>query len=225
MMNKWFILFAFAIAPWILVGAGLNLNRSIWLSFLFYHFLFLLPASLFYRKLWIDHLKLPSGNLVLVVVAGGLIASLLAALLYKISGIYIVDSDNAFETLVSLQFSKDLLVPLSLYFVFVNASFEELFWRGTMQNLIEEKWPEREHLSVSLTAAAFGTWHYLPLRLLLNPGIAELVCLIIVVTGFGLGKIYQKTESLVIPMLIHALVLDLPIIIVLWLLCARQPIQ
>lgn len=122
------------------------------------------------------------------------------------------------DLLYRLGYDQRLLLALGLYFITVNPAFEELYWRGSVQNLMIKVLKDRPGTAILITALAFGAWHYLVLRLLLNPGYAEFACAVIVLAGYLLGLLYQRTGSLTLSLLIHSLVLDLPLIVVLFLL-------
>lgn len=76
------------------------------------------------------------------------------------------------DLLYRLGYDQRLLLALGLYFITVNPAFEELYWRGSVQNLMIKVLKDRPGIAILITALAFGAWHYLVLRLLLNPGYA-----------------------------------------------------
>ena len=211
-------LIALASAPWLCVGLGLYGAANIWAAFLFYHWFLLFPLCFFYRRLWLGHIKAPRGRHLVLVIPCSVVASGAAWLVYRFWGVYVLDSVRVMDLLYRLGYDQRLLLALGLYFITVNPAFEELYWRGSVQNLMIKVLKDRPGTAILITALAFGAWHYLVLRLLLNPGYAEFACAVIVLAGYLLGLLYQRTGSLTLSLLIHSLVLDLPLIVVLFLL-------
>lgn len=107
------------------------------------------------------------------------------------------------------------LLPLGGYFVVVNASLEELFWRGVILNEFDQLGDKLKRFGAVWTTCTFAAWHYLVLRLLLRPVWAEVTLLGLVAMGAAMSVLYRRTGSIVLPILWHALVFDLTLIIVL----------
>jgi membrane protease YdiL (CAAX protease family) len=103
-------------------------------------------------------------------------------------------------------------MPLAVYFIIVNAILEELFWRGVILNELDEVTKSWRMFGTAWTATTFAAWHYLVLRALLQPGYAELTVLGVLGMGIFTSWLYRKTQSIIVPILWHALVFDLSII-------------
>lgn len=207
---------AIALGPWLPVWLGMYVFNNIWLTFALYHGLLLLPVSLMGRRYWSKHLKLPSWHHLAGTVTASAVTCLLVYVLLKWSGSLIVDRERMLASLTSRGFVPALLPVLSVYFVVVNPVLEELFWRGTLINRLPGGIENARLPGLFLLSLAFAAWHYLPLRALLSPGFAELTVLAMLAAGCFETWLYRKTESIILPTIWHALVFDLPIILVLW---------
>ena len=106
------------------------------------------------------------------------------------------------------------LLPFGFYFVPVNATLEELFWRGVVLNELRGTGETIWTIGALWTAFTFAAWHFLVLRLLLRPGWAELAVLGILAAGIFLAWLYRQTHSIIVPILWHGLIFDLALIVV-----------
>jgi membrane protease YdiL (CAAX protease family) len=198
--------------PWPAVYGGMYIIRSVVWTFFLYHGVCLLPAIIWGRRLWLAHWKLPARRdwaLVLLVAA---LSCALGVGAYKLTGSMIVSHDDVLQVLTARGFRASFLLPLAFYFIVVNATLEELFWRGVVLNELDYVNRQYRYAGTVWTAAAFGTWHYLVLRALLRPGFAELATAGVICMGFFTSWLYRRSDSIVIPILWHALVFDLAII-------------
>lgn len=198
--------------PWPAVWFGMYKLSSLVATFFLYHFGCLLPAIIWQRKLWRSHLTLPSRKQWIVLIATALSACLAAVFIYKFSGTMIVSRTQVLSVLTERGFSARWLLTLSLYFVVVNATLEELFWRGVVLNELDLVNARTRFAGTAWTAFAFAAWHWLVLRALLRPGWAELGVLGVLGMGFFSSWLYRKTRSIILPILWHALVFDLAVI-------------
>lgn len=217
--NPYLSLILILLLPWIAAWITLYLLSNMWLSFGVYHFLILVPVALKWKSLWIEDLKVLSFKTFLSIVLFSSISVGFAILIFDSIGSLFLDFQIVRATLMNFEFKTEFLGLLSIYFITVNPVLEELFWRGTIQNRLKKiELPAR--LCVAIASICFGAWHYMVLRLLLKSGYSELVTLAIIACGFGFGYLYERTRSLTVPIVVHSLVCDLPIIVVLWKLFA-----
>lgn len=208
------IFFLLTILPWPAVWYGMYELRSIVWTFFLYHSLCLLPGIIFGFKLWKDHLGLPTRRQIAVLLAAAVITCTFGTLIYNFSGTLIVDRQDVLKVMTERGYMATWILPLSFYFIFINAILEELFWRGVILNeldLLNKQW---RNAGTIWTAVTFGAWHWLVFRLLVEPGWAEISVLTLMGVGLGASWLYRKTNSLVLPILWHAFVVDLAAIVV-----------
>ena len=212
--RRLFAVLGLTLLPWPAVWLGLYRWDNLWLTFLLYHGLCLLPAALWGRRLWRGAWRGPTRTQWLALLAAVLVAVPLFLLGYALLGRAVMSAQDVLSVMTRRGFAARELLPLGLYFVPVNATLEELFWRGVVLNelrgLDETAWT----FGVAWTAATFAAWHWLVLRLLLRPGWAELTVLGILGAGVLFSWLYRRTGSIIVPILWHALVFDLALIAV-----------
>ena len=213
--KDYLIILSLCLLPWPLIAAGIYLESNMWVTFFFYHWLLLFPFAIWKRSYWSGDIKFPSLKVIALVLLAAVLTGFLALCIYDASGKLIVDAGAVKTVLMRLKYDENLLVPLIVYFVIVNPFLEEIFWRGSVQNLVLEHFENRPLLGLSFTAIAFGAWHYLVLRVLLEPGASELFVFGVVLVGFLLGFIYRKTSNLMVSVLVHSLVFDLSVVLIL----------
>jgi membrane protease YdiL (CAAX protease family) len=197
--------------PWPAVWLGMYEIRSILWTFVAYHFICLLPAIIWGRQLWLPHLLLPAGKQWLIVGAAAIGACLLGVFIYTVGGDMVLSKKEVLKVMTERGFNAGYLVPLGVYFVTVNAITEELFWRGVVLNELELMNERYRAVGSLWTAIAFSAWHWLVLRVLLKPIWAEVAVAGILIMGLYCSWLYRKTQSIVMPILWHALVFDLAI--------------
>lgn len=197
--------------PWPAVWYGMYELRSIHFTFFLYHGVCLLPAIIWGAPLWRSHVFPPNRNHWGILVAAAVTTCLLALFVYTTTGEILVSKKEVMEVMTHRGFNATYLLPLAVYFVVINATCEELFWRGVVLNELELV-SERYRLVGTLwTAFAFSAWHWLVFRTLLKPGWAELAVGCVLLMGLYCSWLYRKTQSIVIPILWHGLVFDMAI--------------
>lgn len=162
-----------------------------------------------------SHMRLPSAKQWVVAAVATTLTTVMAIGAYELSGELILSKKEVLQvlTLRGFRATQYYLVPLAFYFVFVNATLEELFWRGTVLNILDDvKQNQTRRYGYIWTAAAFGAWHWLVLRALLRPGWAEAATAGVMAMGFLSSWLYRKTDSIIIPIIWHAFVFDFAII-------------
>jgi membrane protease YdiL (CAAX protease family) len=207
--------------PWPAVWYGMYELRSIVWTFFLYHGVVLLPACIWGRNLWWSHVRTPTGKQWLVLFFAGIFSCLVAVAAYNTTGELIVSRQHVLGALTERGFRATALLPLAIYFVIVNAVLEELFWRGVVLNELDYLNTRVRHAGTVWTALAFATWHYLVIRTLLQPGYAEMAVLGVLAVGVFCSELYRRTQSIVLPILWHALVFDIAIIAMFAVLVMR----
>lgn len=203
-----------SLAPWPAVWLGMYVLHNLVWTFFLYHGLCLLPAAVWGRKLWLDSLHLPKKRYLVILLITTLIALPLTLYIYHILGNSFIDASSLLTVVTQRGFKASWYVPLGFYFVPVNAVLEELFWRGVVLNELKGLSERYSRIGAIWTAFTFAAWHYLPVRLLLRPGWAELAVGGIVLAGVLFSWLYRKTGSIILPTLWHALVFDLALILI-----------
>ena len=127
----------------------------------------------------------------------------------------LLDSPELLRSVVTERgFRTAWLLPFGVYFVAVNATLEELFWRGVVLNELRGTGDTIWTLGAVWTALTFAAWHYLVLRLLLRPGWAEVTVLGVLAAGIFFAWLYRKTHSIIVPILWHGLLFDFALVVV-----------
>jgi membrane protease YdiL (CAAX protease family) len=198
--------------PWPAVWFGMyKLSSLVWTFFL-YHGVCLLPAVIWQRRLWLPHVVKPSSRQWLLAVVTAALTTGAAVTAYHMTGDVIVSKKDVLQVLTLRGFNASYLLPLAFYFVVINATLEELFWRGVVLNELDYVGSKWRKLGYIWTGIAFAGWHWLVLRTLLKPGWAELAVCGVLGMGFLSSYIYRRTQSIVIPIIWHAFVFDFAII-------------
>jgi membrane protease YdiL (CAAX protease family) len=188
--------------------------KSLAWTFVLYHGICLLPAAIAGRHLWRNAVKVPTRRELWILAITAVIVLPLTMVVFRwIGAVFITDAD-VMRVMTTRGFEVRWLTPLGVYFVPVNSILEELFWRGVILNLLSRT-PERPNrIGAVWTAFAFAAWHYLVIRMLVRPGWAELTVACIVGAGVFFSWLYRKSGSIILPILWHGLVFDLPIILI-----------
>jgi membrane protease YdiL (CAAX protease family) len=200
--------------PWPMVWLGMYRLDSLWATFLLYHGLCLAPVIYWGRRWWRGSWRLPTARQTAALAMGVAISLPLFVWAYGAIGAWFINAPALLHMVSRRGFHAHWLLPLGLYFVPVNATLEELFWRGVVLNALRGLGKPAWTLGAVWTACTFAAWHWLVLRLLLRPGWAEAAVLGIVAAGFFFSWLYRRTGSIVVPILWHALVFDLALILV-----------
>ncbi len=201
--------------PWPAVWLGMYHYDSLWLTFLLYHGVCLLPAVVWGRRLWRGGWRGPTPAQWAALAVGLLLALPLFLECYALIGARLLDAHALLHVVTRRGFRARELLPLGLYFVPVNAVLEELFWRGVVLNELRGLGGPDWTAGAVWTALTFAGWHWLVIRLLLRPGWAEAAVLGILAAGVFFSWLYRRTGSIVVPILWHGLVFDLAIVLVL----------
>ena len=203
-----------SLLPWPAVWLGMYEGRSLAWTFVLYHGICLLPAAVTGRHLWRSAVKMPTLRQILNLAVTAAVVLPLTMIVYRWIGSTFISSTDALGIVTTRGFHARWLVPLGFYFVTVNSILEELFWRGVVLNELERVPEPYKRVGAVWTALTFAAWHWLVVRLLVRPGWAELTVAAIVVAGAFFSALYRRTGSIVLPILWHAIVFDLPLILI-----------
>jgi membrane protease YdiL (CAAX protease family) len=109
----------------------------------------------------------------------------------------------------------------ALYLIVFNPVVEEAFWRG----LIYRNLRDRLGVGPALTLSSlfFGGWHFVIIQYFCPPLWAILLTCLVMAGGVVFGALYQRTGTLLAPILVHGLAGDLPIILILYGVLAQLP--
>jgi membrane protease YdiL (CAAX protease family) len=201
--------------PWPAVWLGMYRLDSIVWTFVFYHGLCLLPAAIWGQKLWRGALRWPTARQWGALAAAVAVVLPLTLLVYAKIGRELLDAPDLLRSVVTERgFRAAWLLPFGIYFVGVNATLEELFWRGVVLNELRGTGDAIWTLGAIWTAFTFAAWHYLVLRLLLRPGWAEVTVLGVLGAGIFFAWLYRRTHSIIVPILWHGLLFDFVLVVV-----------
>jgi membrane protease YdiL (CAAX protease family) len=200
--------------PWPAVWLGMYKFDSILWTFVFYHGCCLLPAAIWGRDLWRGALRWPTMRQWAVLLAAVAVAIPVSLFVYSKIGRNIFDAADLRSVVTERGFQTAWLLPFGVYFVAVNATLEELFWRGVVLNELRGTGDAVWTAGAIWTALTFAAWHYLVLRLLLRPGWAEATVLAILGAGIFFAWLYRRTHSIIVPILWHGLIFDFALVVV-----------
>lgn len=199
---------ALTLLPWLAVWIGLYQIRNAVGTFALYHGLCLLPAIIAWRSCWKQQLAIPSTRSLIAFLVASLLFPVAAAAVSHLSGDLVVSKQFLLNSLHGRGYSDDMLVPISLYLIFVNGPLEEFFWRGIILKLGSEL-SQRAQLTYEVwTAVSFASWHFLVLNTLLNPGWALPTTILFTFVGLFLGWLMKSSRSLLLVSLWHGIVFD-----------------
>lgn len=208
------------VAPWGLVWAGLYGLHSAVAAFVLYHALCLIGGFALRRAAPPSvrrRFPLDGRYLALFVVLTGFLVNAAALVLYpRIGGIFF-DAPLLRSALSEYGLPPKSYLYLFPYFALVNPTAEEFFWRGALYPLLRHRFGDSPR-ALLLTNALFASWHYLPARILLPPTTALLGVLAVFLAGVLLTWVYENTHRLGWPVAVHALMADVPLLLLLWLM-------
>jgi len=185
------------------------------LTMLIYHASCVMPAVIWGYPLWRQHVVLPSIKQWLLVIVSSIVFCSFTLLLYDKLGDRFLSNENALAVIREQGFTKESFWFLGLYFVFVNSTLEELYWRGVLLNKLDQLGLSFKHFGIIWSSLTYGAFHYSIFRLILRPVWAEIGIIMLMFYGAGLALLYRKTGSIVLPIIAHALLTDLAAILLM----------
>jgi membrane protease YdiL (CAAX protease family) len=186
------------------------------------HAICLIPAIVWGRSLWMRDLKWPTKSQSLVLVTSSILFIATAMVVYFTVGENLLSSTSTQSLIMNLGYAKNQVYPVGLYFVFVNATLEELYWRGVIFNRLEELQPERKWFALVWSSVTYALYHYSILKLVLYPGWAEFGVIFLAAFGAMTALIYRKTGSIIVASMYHAFLNDLCAILLIVVLFFRM---
>ncbi len=196
------------------VWLGMYRLDSILWTFVLYHGCCLLPAAVWGRDHWRGAVRRPTRRQWAALGAAVAVILPLTLLVYSKVGRELFDDVSLRHVVTERGFRSAWLLPFGIYFVAVNATLEELFWRGVVLNELRGTGEAVWTAGAVWTALTFAGWHYLVLRLLLRPGWAEATVLGVLGAGIFFAWLYRRTHSIVVPILWHGLLFDFALVAV-----------
>lgn len=137
----------------------------------------------------------------------------------------VLSDTHVFELMKTLGYTREVFTPLCIYIVVVNPVLEELFWRGFVMNKLDELCPDFPHCGLIWSSFAYGAFHYPIMQLVMYPGWAEFGTIMLMIYGAGLGILYRKTKSVIVPAIAHALLTDLSAVLLMLELFKKLNVQ
>ncbi|HEY9677208.1 MAG TPA: CPBP family intramembrane glutamic endopeptidase [Drouetiella sp.] len=202
------LLMFFALYPCVIMCYGLYVLKNTYLTMGLYHLLCLVPGIILGRHLWLKNFTVPTLKQWLVLLFSAVLFNATTIGLFEWIGPNFVDNVRVFHLINSLGFVRNHILGLSLYFIFVNSTLEELFWRGVVLNKVDEMQLRFKHAGILVSSVLYGLFHYFILRIVVNPGWAELGFVMLAIYGAILAVLYRRTKSILLPALVHGLLTD-----------------
>lgn len=211
--------------PWVWVGYGFYGAHDFKLTFFLYEVMGCLAPALFLSG--ISPLKrnassrikvIPSPHLsdfVKTVIAWSLVGNAVFIAGWAIFQPQLLRWNAFLNNLSAIHFvPKTDFLGFALLFLTVNPVLEELFWRSGVYKNLKRYFPDQQALLLS--SVFFGAWHWLIIRFYFEPLWALWISVLIMIGGGFVAWLYDRTESLMGPILIHALGADLPIALIFY---------
>lgn len=214
-LRELWIIICMMILPYSIIWLGMNFFKSAVWSLALYHGFCLLPGIICGREVFRKTLRVPTYLQLLGLVVASALFSFGTLFTYKHFGATVLSDTHVFELMKTLGYNRDIFTPLCIYIVVVNPALEELFWRGFVMNKLDELCPESPHCGLIWSSFAYGAFHYPIMQLVMYPGWAEFGTVALMVYGAGLGVLYRKTNSVIMPALAHALLTDLSAVLLM----------
>ncbi|MEF8873625.1 MAG: type II CAAX endopeptidase family protein [Candidatus Thermoplasmatota archaeon] len=160
---------------------------------------FLILAYIYIRRRDLDiPLEIPSRS-DLTYTGGGIVLTLITALgLSQILSYLDLGSQSSIEKIA--ETNPLFLLALAVLSLILIAPSEELLFRGAVQGRLRERF--EAFPSIVTASLLFGSLHLLNYNGAIIPII--LTTLVIVVIGGILGILYERTDNLVVPILVHS---------------------
>lgn len=214
-LRELWIIICMMILPYSIIWLGMNFFKSAVWSLALYHGLCLLPGIIWGKETFRKHLRIPGYLELLGLVIASALFSFASLFTYQHFGSIVLSDQHVFDLMQTLGYNRDIFTPLCVYIVVVNPALEELFWRGFVMNKLDELCPDFPHCGLIWSSFAYGAFHYPIMQLVMYPGWAEFGTVALMVYGAGLGILYRKTKSVIMPALAHALLTDLSAVLLM----------
>lgn len=202
----------------------MNYVKNAVAAYAMYHYLCCLPAVFWGFKLWRPAAVAPSLEQTGAVAAASVLFCFVSVFAYSNFGDSVFSSRHAMDLLNEFGYTKELVPPLSFYIVIVNPVLEELFWRGVILTKLDSYKVGIKNFGIIWSSICFGALHYPILQQIMYPGWAEFGATSLACLGAMLAFLYKKTNSIVIPILIHSLIADLAFVVLMFTMFKRLQI-
>jgi membrane protease YdiL (CAAX protease family) len=220
-MPPWRYALALALAglPSAVVWLGLYRLHSAALAFVFYHG-YCLVGGLVLRAVETPSTerRFPVNWRYLPLVA--LLANGWTVILYRFIGAALFDVKHVMVQLADFGLPPSSYRYLFPYFALVNPTVEEFFWRSGVYATMRHHFAHWQRAAV-VSSVLFGAWHWLVIRRFLTPPVALLATVAVMIAGYGLTLVYERTRNLAWPIALHAIAADVPILLLLLLMGQR----
>lgn len=216
----WIILLV-TLLPIPVIWYGMNFVKNAVATYAMYHYLCCLPVVVWGFKLWRPEVVMPSLLQIVAVLVASVLFTAGSVFAYTNYGDTVLSSQHAMDMLNEFGYSKELVVPLSFYIVIINPLVEELFWRGVILEKLDSYKLGFKHFGIIWSSIFYGALHYPILQQIMYPGWAEFGAVSVGVFGVTLALMYKKTNSIVIPILVHALITDLAFVVLMFTMFKR----
>lgn len=215
----WIVLLL-TLLPIPLIWYGMNFVKNAVATYAMYHYLCCLPAVVWGFKLWRSKVVLPTPLQLGIVLIAAASFSVIAVYAYTFFGDTVLSSQHAMDMLNEFGYTHELVIPLSVYIVVVNPIMEELFWRGVVLEKLDS-FKRGQYFGIVWSSVFYGALHYPILQQIMYPGWAEFGAINIGVFGVILALVYRRTNSIVMPILVHGLITDLAFVAMMFALFKR----
>jgi membrane protease YdiL (CAAX protease family) len=205
-----------ALAPWAAVYVGLYIQGSALRAFLYYHAVCVM-GGLLLKSPGMSDAGMPFRRYVWPVIGIAVGVNALAALLFSLVGAILLDRSLILDLMSTRGLPPARYVFLFPYFCIVNPLVEEYFWRGGIYATLRHRFGTWQWPAI-ISSVFFGAWHWLVVQLFVSPFLALLTTFTIASVGYVLTIVYERTRHLALPIALHALAGDAPLLVVLALL-------
>ncbi|MES2463016.1 MAG: type II CAAX endopeptidase family protein [Armatimonadota bacterium] len=204
------------ILPWPAAGLGLYQFHSAPLAFVGYHILCFIgglllrsPALPPTAESWRFRRRHLLGTI--------LCANAFTLVAYLYVGAALLDKPLVLGLMAKRGLPPSTYFWLFPYFALVNPLAEEFFWRGGVYAALRPSFKSWVPAAL-LSALQFGAWHWLVIRLFVNPWVALAATALIAGIGFLLALTYERTRRMSYPVILHAFAGDAPLLLLLVML-------
>lgn len=224
-LRELWIIICMMILPYSVIWLGMNFFKSAVWSLALYHVFCLLPGIVWGKEAFRKTLRAPNYLELLGLIIASVLFSFGSIFTYKYLGSMVLSDTHVFELMKTLGYTREVFTPLCIYIVVVNPLLEELFWRGFVMNKLDELCPDFPHCGLIWSSFAYGAFHYPIMQLVMYPGWAEFGTILLMIYGAGLGILYRKTKSVIVPAIAHALLTDLSAVLLMLELFKKLNVQ
>jgi membrane protease YdiL (CAAX protease family) len=204
----WLVLLA-SLLPIPVIWFGMNVVKNAVATYALYHYLCLLPAIIWGYGNWRRKVVFPSILQIIAILVSSAIFCFVAVFAYTNFGDSVLSSQHAMDMLNEFGYTKELVIPLGIYIVVINPILEELFWRGVVLEKLDSFKTGFKYFGIIWSSVFYGALHYPILQQVMYSGWAEFGAANVAIFGVILAYIYRKTNSIIMPILVHSLITDL----------------